>query len=177
MKHAIGAVAAVALGLSMAASAQAQTPQHQTNPSPNMTTPAAPMPQGQSMTQGSQPGSKQQARNGGATSHQERMKLAQRALQAEGFYKGKIDGKWGSKSRQALVQFEKHNNLPATGKLDDNTFAALTRATAPVGVGSSTPRQDGAGQMNMTPSQTTPTPGAGGNDAAGTTSRAGGAQH
>jgi peptidoglycan hydrolase-like protein with peptidoglycan-binding domain len=160
MKYAIGTVAAVALGLSMAVSAQAQTPQHPMNSSPSMTT--APSPQ---------------ARNGHAISQKEKIKQAQQALKAEGLYKGKVDGIWGSGSRQALMQFEKHNNLPATGKLDSRTFAALTQSTTPASIGSSTPHQQGSGQTNMTPNQTmpghTPAPGAGSNGAAG----AGGTQH
>jgi len=169
MKYAIGAVVAVALGLSMAVSAQAQTPQHQT-PSPNMTAPTA-MPQARNMASGSK-----QATAGHAISQKEKIKQAQHALKNEGLYKGKIDGNWGSKSRQALMQFEKRNNLPATGKLDSKTFAALTQST-PANIGSSTPHQQGAGQTNMTPTQTMPTPSAGGNGTPGATSGAGGAKY
>ncbi|MGE0258634.1 MAG: peptidoglycan-binding domain-containing protein [Alphaproteobacteria bacterium] len=161
MKYAIGAVAAVALGFSMAVSAQAQTPQHQTNSSPNMAAPAA-------------PGSKQ-ANAGHAISQKAQIKQAQQALKDEGLYQGKIDGKWGHESRQALMQFEKRNNLPATGRLDSNTFAALTQSTSPASIGSSVPNGQGSGQTNMhpytPPAQTAPN--TGGNGAAG----AGGTQH
>jgi peptidoglycan hydrolase-like protein with peptidoglycan-binding domain len=164
MKYAIGAVGAIALGLSMAVSAQAQTPPPQTNSSPNMAAPAA-------------PGSKQ-TNAGHAISQKEKIKQAQQALKDDGFYKGRVDGVWGHGSRQALMQFQRRNNLPATGRLDSNTFAALTQSTTPASIGSSMPNGHGAGQTNMHPN-TTPSgtaPNAGGNGA-GATSGAGGTKY
>jgi peptidoglycan hydrolase-like protein with peptidoglycan-binding domain len=156
MKHSLGAVVALALGVSLAASAQAQTPQGQMTGSPTISTaPSSAMPQNRAAA----PGAMQQAKTGRAISHKEMTKLAQQTLKAEGFYNGKIDGNWGSKSRQALIQFEKRHNLPASGTLNRNTFAALMGTTTPA-VGSSVPRAQGAGStssMGATPGMPAPT--------------------
>lgn len=50
---------------------------------------------------------------------------AQVALQARGFAPGRVDGKWGPKSRGALRQFQRAQHLSATGELDPSTEARL----------------------------------------------------
>lgn len=54
----------------------------------------------------------------------EHIKKAQEALKAKGLNPG-TDGKLDEKTQQALRDFQKVNNLPATGVLDDKTAAKL----------------------------------------------------
>lgn len=49
----------------------------------------------------------------------------QQALSSKGFDPGAIDGLWGKKSANALMDFQKANGLPATGKINDGTIAIL----------------------------------------------------
>lgn len=50
----------------------------------------------------------------------------QEKLQQQGFYKNaKIDGIWGPDTENALRDFQKQHNLPATGRLDTATIQAL----------------------------------------------------
>jgi hypothetical protein len=46
----------------------------------------------------------------------------QRALAERGLYKGKIDGIWGGKTTQALLDYQSINNLPLTGSLSAETL-------------------------------------------------------
>ena len=54
------------------------------------------------------------------------VRLAQRALQAGGFYLGEIDGRFGPQTLQAVRYFQQSNRLPTNGRLDQRTMAALT---------------------------------------------------
>jgi lipoprotein-anchoring transpeptidase ErfK/SrfK len=47
------------------------------------------------------------------------------ALEREGFSPGMIDGKPGAKTAIAIADFQRVHELPVTGKLDDDTSAAL----------------------------------------------------
>lgn len=49
----------------------------------------------------------------------------QQQLQSQGYDVGKVDGRWGDKSRQALMNFQRDQNLRATGRPDQQTMAAL----------------------------------------------------
>lgn len=62
----------------------------------------------------------------------------QQQLQQQGYDVGQIDGVMGPNTRQALSQFQRDNNMPASGRLDQQTMAAL-------GV------QEGAPQQAQTP--------------------------
>ena len=50
---------------------------------------------------------------------------AQAALLARGYSPGRVDGKWGPKSRAALRRFQNAQSLSATGELDQLTEARL----------------------------------------------------
>ena len=51
---------------------------------------------------------------------------AQQALQQNGFYKGgKVDGKMGPKTRQAIRSFQHAKGLQASGHLNQRTLSAL----------------------------------------------------
>jgi putative peptidoglycan binding protein len=54
----------------------------------------------------------------------EHIRQAQQALKAKGLNPG-TDGKMDAKTQQALRDFQKQNNLPATGVLDEQTAAKL----------------------------------------------------
>jgi peptidoglycan hydrolase-like protein with peptidoglycan-binding domain len=67
---------------------------------------------------------------------------AQHKLQAEGLYKGKVDGIDGPKTQAALRQFQGKNGLQQTGRLDRQTEQKLglnTAGAATQGSGSSVP--------------------------------------
>lgn len=66
------------------------------------------------------------------------IKKAQEALQAKGLSPG-TDGKLDAKTQQALRDFQKANNLPATGVLDEKTAEKL--GVNKSGSGRSTPER------------------------------------
>jgi peptidoglycan hydrolase-like protein with peptidoglycan-binding domain len=51
---------------------------------------------------------------------------AQEQLQAQGLYRGPIDGVMGSGTRRGLAQFQRQNGLPPSGTLDPQTLASLS---------------------------------------------------
>src|SRR5690606_2343022 len=51
--------------------------------------------------------------------------LLQIALEREGFSPGLLDGRPGPKTALALIEFQRSRGLPATGKADPATLAAL----------------------------------------------------
>ena len=51
--------------------------------------------------------------------------LAQSALQQSGYYRGPVDGSLNQSARQALIGFQKHEGLEASGELDDEVFCRL----------------------------------------------------
>lgn len=54
------------------------------------------------------------------------IKEAQTALKNSGFYKGPIDGKIGAKTREAIKQFQKANDLKADGIVGKRTANKLS---------------------------------------------------
>jgi len=63
----------------------------------------------------------------GPESPSERIAEVQRALLALGFKIGKADGVWGSKTRNALVRFQKNHKLEADGFVGPKTARAINR--------------------------------------------------
>ena len=53
------------------------------------------------------------------------MRAAQDALKIQGFDPGPIDGRMGPRTRAALNDYQRKNDLPVTGMLDDATMAKL----------------------------------------------------
>ena len=51
----------------------------------------------------------------------------QTALKNAGFYAGNIDGKIGPKSKKAIEDFQKANNLKVDGKVGPKTWEAMSR--------------------------------------------------
>ena len=54
-------------------------------------------------------------------------KQIQKALKNAGFYQGSIDGKIGSKTREAIIKFQKANSLKADGIVGKRTSAELSK--------------------------------------------------
>ena len=52
-------------------------------------------------------------------------KQVQAALKNAGYYKDKIDGKIGPKSKQAILNFQRDNNLVVDGKVGPKTWSKL----------------------------------------------------
>ena len=57
-----------------------------------------------------------------------RLRAAQLYLTYLGYAPGTVDGWFGTNTRKALVRFQEDKGLEATGRLDDEGFAALERA-------------------------------------------------
>jgi len=55
------------------------------------------------------------------------IKQIQRALKKSGFYKGEIDGKTGSKTKEAIMKFQKARGLKADGVVGKRTSAELRK--------------------------------------------------
>jgi peptidoglycan hydrolase-like protein with peptidoglycan-binding domain len=53
------------------------------------------------------------------------LKQVQTALKNAGYYQGTVDGKKGKKTRKAVREFQKANNLPVDGKVGKNTWMIL----------------------------------------------------
>jgi osmotically inducible lipoprotein OsmB len=58
------------------------------------------------------------------------VRQAQRALQAQGIYRGPIDGIYGPQTRAAVVQYQHYNGLRDTATLDAETMARINGRTA-----------------------------------------------
>lgn len=67
---------------------------------------------------------------------------AQQKLKDDGDYKGQVDGKYGPKTAEAIKHFQKTNNLPQSGQLDQQTASKLGVSTTE-GSGSSAPPANG----------------------------------
>ena len=52
-------------------------------------------------------------------------KQIQTALKNAGYYQGSVDGKLGKKTRKAVREFQKANNLSVDGKVGNKTWAVL----------------------------------------------------
>jgi len=52
-------------------------------------------------------------------------RAAQEALKTQGFDPGPVDGRVGPRTKAAIMDYQKKNDLPVTGMLDDATMARL----------------------------------------------------
>jgi peptidoglycan hydrolase-like protein with peptidoglycan-binding domain len=71
----------------------------------------------------------------------DQVRHAQQVLQAQGYYRGAIDGRFGPATRSALVAYQRHNGLKDTAQLDADTMARLNASTN-AGYGSAGPNQN-----------------------------------
>jgi peptidoglycan hydrolase-like protein with peptidoglycan-binding domain len=85
------------------------------------------------------------------------IRQAQEQLKQQGLYKGRVDGKMGRETAEAISKFQQQNGLPQNSQLDQQTMAKLSgnggTGMSTNGSGSSTP------PASMKPS--TSNPGAG----------------
>ena len=66
---------------------------------------------------------------------------AQYQLMSRGYYRGRVDGKNGSRTAFAVRAFQSSAGLPPTGRLDIETVKALGSSDADVAYLAPTPRQ------------------------------------
>lgn len=57
-------------------------------------------------------------------------RAAQEALKTNGFNPGPVDGRMGPRTRAAVSDYQRKNDLPVTGMLDDATMAKLNVRTS-----------------------------------------------
>jgi peptidoglycan hydrolase-like protein with peptidoglycan-binding domain len=119
-----------------APSATAPTTMTATNPgaapaSPSMApaNPSAARPAPQASTQQPAEGNGFWSRN----ISQDEVRQAQQNLQAQGLYRGPVDGKVGSQMERALAQFQRQHGLRQTGTLDEQTMSQLGGAGSAMG--------------------------------------------
>ncbi|MBO5851982.1 MAG: spore cortex-lytic enzyme [Clostridia bacterium] len=60
-----------------------------------------------------------------ASSNSSDIKLVQKKLKNWGYYKGSVDGIYGSKTKQAVILFQKRNGLVADGIVGNKTLSAM----------------------------------------------------
>lgn len=70
-----------------------------------------------------------------AVSHRHDTKKVQESLRDKGYYDADVDGVLGRQTREAIRQYQKSENLPVTGRLDDETAGKL--GVGPESVGGS----------------------------------------
>ena len=85
----------------------------------------------------------------------DRVRDVQAALKSQGFFYAEVDGNEGPETTSALRRFQIRNGLSVTGKMDDETLAALgmggSPKTAEAPPKAKTPKPGGAGQLNPPP--------------------------
>lgn len=62
---------------------------------------------------------------GNSTMHRSDVRKMQQALAARGFYKAKIDGIWGGKTTQAILDYQAVHEQPLTGTVTVDTLRDL----------------------------------------------------
>jgi len=70
-------------------------------------------------------GSNLGSQNTAEVKQQPNAKQIQKALKNAGYFQDTVDGKMGKKTRLAVREFQKANNLPVDGKVGKNTWAVL----------------------------------------------------
>ena len=86
-------------------------------------------------------------RSGGGMAGSASARQAQQALAARGYDPGPIDGVWGQRSRQAAMEFQRANNMAATGSLNASTLQALNVADGGNRGGGGAMDRGGSGNM------------------------------
>ena len=79
-----------------------------------------------------------------ASSNSSDIKLIQKKLKNWGYYKGSVDGIYGSKTKQAVILFQKRNGLTVDGIVGNKTLSAMGISQSMLsGASSSKPNQSG----------------------------------
>ncbi len=99
-----------------------------------------------SMQQGSSPGGQQsQQQSSSVMGDQKTVKDVQQALNNQGYNAGPADGKWTSKSQDALSKFQRDKGLRPTGEINQESLVILGVASP------SEPGSAGAGGQSSQP--------------------------
>lgn len=53
------------------------------------------------------------------------VRQVQQQLYVQGYDVGQVDGVWGDRTRDAVMEYQHDQNIPATGRLDQETLVAL----------------------------------------------------
>jgi peptidoglycan hydrolase-like protein with peptidoglycan-binding domain len=101
---------------------------------------------------------------------QDEVRQAQQQLQAQGLYRGPVDGKAGPEMQRALARFQQQNGLRRTATLDEPTMSrlggagpAMGSSAAPMGGSTPAPARTAPMATSTAPgASTTPPLGAGG---------------
>jgi hypothetical protein len=123
MTRKLALVVGVLLGAVPAAGLLAQTPAAKPNPSSGMQHAPSVKPTQQDSTAG-----KSATRTHHAAWTKDQIKEAQAGLAKAGYFKGEPNGVLGKKTRKAIRAYQKANNLPVTGRLDDELLTKLRTA-------------------------------------------------
>lgn len=123
MTRKLALVVGVLLGSVPAAGLLAQTPAAKPNPSSGMQHAPAVKSTPQDST-----ASKSATRTHHAAWSKDQIKEAQAGLAKAGYFKGEPNGVYGKKTRKAIRAYQKANNLPVTGRLDDELLTKLRTA-------------------------------------------------
>lgn len=86
----------------------------------------------------------------------DRLRDAQAELKSQGFFYGEADGKDGTESSAAIRRFQIRNGLQVTGKLTDETLAALGLGKNEEAKPEPAPRKPHPAQVNPPPPSDTP---------------------
>lgn len=126
MTRKLALVVGVLLGSVPAAGLLAQTPAAKPNPSSGMqhTPSVAPT----KSTQQDTAASKSAVKTHHAKWTKDQIKEAQAGLAKAGYFKGEPNGVMGKKTHKAIRAYQKANNLPVTGRLDDELLTKLRTA-------------------------------------------------
>jgi peptidoglycan hydrolase-like protein with peptidoglycan-binding domain len=121
-------ISAVVAGLTSAGTLVAQTAAPTKKPAATSTMQHAQTPPAATQDTGSKAAASKTAPAHHAVWTKDQIKEAQEGLIKAGLYKGKATGVFNADTRKALREYQKKNNLPATGKLNDSTLTKLKTA-------------------------------------------------
>ena len=83
-----------------------------------------------------------------AKSNSADIKLVQTKLKKWGYYSGAVDGIYGSKTKSAVLLFQKRNGLVVDGIVGNKTLAAMGISTKSLSSGSSSSSSSSSGSVN-----------------------------
>jgi peptidoglycan hydrolase-like protein with peptidoglycan-binding domain len=120
--------AVMAAGFISAGALSAQTAAPAKKPAATSTMQHTQSPPAATQDTGSKAAASKAAKANHAIWTKDQIKEAQEGLIKAGLYKGQATGVFNADTHKALKEYQKKNNLPATGKLNDSTLAKLKTA-------------------------------------------------